>query len=95
MAVVKTQSQTVKAPKAEKAAAATKSDQKGAKSAGTSKSPKAADGGKKKKQALKFIIECKNPVEDGIMKIQAFVRFSFIIKKMFGKGEKNLNFFKL
>ena len=74
MAVVK-QSQTVKAPKAKKTAAA-KTGQKGAKPTGKSKSLNAPGGGKKK-QALKFIIECKSPVEDCIIKIQAFVRFSF------------------
>ena len=31
--------------------------------------------GKKKKQVLKFHIECKNPVEDGILKTQNFVGF--------------------
>lgn len=29
---------------------------------------------KRKKQTLKFVIECKNPVEDGIMKTSTFVR---------------------
>lgn len=32
-------------------------------------------GGKKKKQALKFHIECKNPAEDGILKTQNFVSY--------------------
>ena len=36
--------------------------------------PKGKKGvGKKKKQTLKFVIECKNPVEDGIMKTAPFV----------------------
>lgn len=35
-------------------------------------------GGKKKKQVLKFHIECKNPAEDGILKTQSFVS-SFLI----------------
>lgn len=34
-------------------------------------------GGKKKKQILKFNIECKNPVEDGIMNVSDFVSFFF------------------
>jgi len=29
-------------------------------------------GGKKKKQTLKFNVECKNPVEDGIMNVGEF-----------------------
>uniref|UniRef100_F1LH15 Large ribosomal subunit protein eL22 n=1 Tax=Ascaris suum TaxID=6253 RepID=F1LH15_ASCSU len=32
-------------------------------------------GGKKKKQILKFNIECKNPVEDGIMNVSDFEVF--------------------
>ncbi|VDK53315.1 unnamed protein product [Anisakis simplex] len=32
-------------------------------------------GGKKKKQSLKFNIECKNPVEDGIMNVSDFEVF--------------------
>lgn len=42
-----------------------KVNQKGAKKA----------GGKKKKQTLRFNIECKNPVEDGILKVEDFVSF--------------------
>lgn len=34
---------------------------------------------KKKKQAIKYYIECKNPVEDGIMNVNDFVRFSIVI----------------
>lgn len=34
-------------------------------------------GGKKKKQILKFHIECKNPAEDGILKMNNFVCFFF------------------
>jgi hypothetical protein len=39
------------------------------------KSPKkpSVKGSKKKKQSLKFHIECKNPVEDGIMNAGDFV----------------------
>jgi hypothetical protein len=39
------------------------------------KSPKkpGVKGSKKKKQSLKFHIECKNPVEDGIMNAGDFV----------------------
>ena len=32
-------------------------------------------GIKKKKQSLKFVIECKHPVEDGIMNVADFVCF--------------------
>lgn len=34
---------------------------------------KPGSGSKKKKQTLKFHIECKNPVEDGIMNVGEFV----------------------
>ncbi|CAD5206803.1 unnamed protein product [Bursaphelenchus okinawaensis] len=32
-------------------------------------------GGKKKRQVVKYVIECKNPVEDGILKTSAFEEF--------------------
>lgn len=32
---------------------------------------------KKKKQTIKYHIECKNPVEDGIMNVNDFVSVSF------------------
>ncbi|KAH7717058.1 60S ribosomal protein L22 [Aphelenchoides avenae] len=37
--------------------------------------PRKAGAGKKKKQVLKFSIECKNPVEDGILKTSSFETF--------------------
>lgn len=39
---------------------------------------KGVSGGRKKKQVLKFHIECKNPAEDGILKTQNFVILIFI-----------------
>ncbi|KAF7639760.1 hypothetical protein Mgra_00000682 [Meloidogyne graminicola] len=39
----------------------------------------------KKKQTLKFIIECKNPVEDGIMKTNALEEFLNSRIKVLGK----------
>jgi large subunit ribosomal protein L22e len=39
------------------------------------KASKPGAQGKKKKQLLKFVIECKNPVEDGIMKTNTFETF--------------------
>ena len=63
--------QKAKAPKPKKAVPkAQKSGTKGAKGVKGG----AKGGAKKKKQTLKFIIECKNPVEDGIMKTNALVR---------------------
>ncbi|KAL3080333.1 hypothetical protein niasHS_012438 [Heterodera schachtii] len=46
-------------------------------SKGTKITPKGGKGGKgkKKKLTLKFVIECKNPVEDGIMKTATFETF--------------------
>lgn len=35
---------------------------------------------KKKKQAVKYNIECKNPVEDGIMNVNDFVSFFWIVE---------------
>lgn len=40
-------------------------------------------GGKKKKQVLKFHIECKNPAEDGILKTQNFVSLNLCPKIFF------------
>ena len=42
---------------------------------GKSGKAKAAKGQKKKKQQTKFYIECKNPVEDGIMNAGEFETF--------------------
>ncbi|CAJ0931206.1 unnamed protein product, partial [Mesorhabditis belari] len=36
---------------------------------------KTSKAGRKKKQTLKFNIECKNPVEDGILKVDDFENF--------------------
>ena len=33
-------------------------------------------GGRKKRQLLKFAIDCKNPVEDGIMNVKDFVSYA-------------------
>ncbi|VDM15686.1 unnamed protein product [Wuchereria bancrofti] len=49
------------------------------------KRSKKSDSGKtkkKKKQTLKYNIECKNPVEDGIMNVNDFVSFFFSIVKI-------------
>lgn len=37
-------------------------------------------GKKKKKQTIKYNIECKNPVEDGIMNVNDFVSFLNFLK---------------
>ncbi len=37
---------------------------------------KSSGGGKKKKISVKYHIECKNPVEDGIMNVTDFVSLS-------------------
>uniref|UniRef100_A0A914WV10 Large ribosomal subunit protein eL22 n=1 Tax=Plectus sambesii TaxID=2011161 RepID=A0A914WV10_9BILA len=42
---------------------------------GKAKPVKKAAGGKKKKQTVKYHIECKNPVEDGIMNASDFETF--------------------
>jgi hypothetical protein len=68
--VAAVKAQKVKSPKAKKAGP---------------KPKKSTKGGKKKKQTLKFVIECKNPVEDGIMKTQAFVS-GFILIKILNKN---------
>nr|CAD2125546.1 unnamed protein product [Meloidogyne enterolobii] len=72
-----TKATKAKAPKPKKAAPKTKKDGKGGKAI--------KGGAKKKKQTLKFIIECKNPVEDGIMKINALEEFLNARIKVFGK----------
>jgi len=74
-----TKATKAKAPKPKKAAPKTKKDGKGGKAV--------KGGAKKKKQTLKFIIECKNPVEDGIMKINALV---CIFKYFYFGGVLNL-----
>ena len=45
-------------------------------------------GGKKKKQVLKFHIECKNPAEDGILKTQNFEVFLAERIKVNGKTKQ-------
>lgn len=40
----------------------------------------AMKGRKKKKEIIKYTIDCTHPVEDGIMDIAAFVSTSFLLK---------------
>lgn len=48
-----------------------------AKKHASAKNAKKAAAGKKKKQSVKYAIECKNPVEDGIMEVNDFVSFHY------------------